>query len=205
MGSRHVWPPQFCPFLILQRRHCFSMREIVSLKWKWEVWHWLEIAMQPWPKQIVKNEKTYCYDQSSPSAWCGIDTFAKTDGGVFFEFGCSSEIDLNKKGSTSPRWRSNRFSPPRKKWKRRERKFCTQVSPIGRKVGEQWAIRLQKLPKLAPTSMEIADASDNQPFLGLISKIGTNFGLMVRIANDSVSGKLPPEICLFWKMWLFPK
>ena len=32
-----------------------------------------------------------------------------------------------------------------------ERKFCTQVSPIGRKVGEQWAIRLQKLPKLAPT------------------------------------------------------
>ena len=79
------------------------------------------------------------------------------------------------------------------------------MSPIGRKVGEQWAIRLQKLPKLAPTSMEIADASDNQPFLGLISKIGTNFGLMVRIANDSVSGKLPPVICLFWKMWLFPK
>ena len=37
-----------------------------------------------------------------PSAWCGIDTFVKMDGGVFFEFGCWSEIDLDKKGSTSP-------------------------------------------------------------------------------------------------------
>ena len=120
-----------------------------------------------------------------PSAWCGIDTFAKTDGGVFFEFGCSSEIDLDKKGSTSPRWRSNRFSSSTKKKKKKE--SFAQVSPIGRKVGEQWAIRLQKLPKLAPTSMEIADASDNQPFLGLISKIGTNFGSTAIIADDGES------------------
>ena len=114
-------------------------------------------------------------------SWCDVDLIVKTDGGVFFEFSCRSEIDLGKKGSTYPRYWSNRFSPPNDKILKRKRKFyknglvvgytfCqrfffhkrtskgkklrkrsfAQVSPKRRKKGEQWPIRLHKLPKLAP-------------------------------------------------------
>ena len=71
------------------------------------------------------------------------------------------------------------------------------MSPIGRKRGEQWAIRLQqKLPKLAPTWREIAPATDNLPFLGLIYKIGTNFGSTLIIVDNDTA---------FFEMWLISK
>lgn len=62
-------------------------------------------------------------DKNPTSSWCDVDLIVKTDGGVFFEFSTRSEIDLGKKGSTYPRYWSNRFSPPNDKILKKEKKI----------------------------------------------------------------------------------